>query len=153
MKDDLMLQDLPLDYKGLRVPFQTNLPQKLDEVQVGIFYCVGQNLYYDSINLNIAEIYGEFLIYSCGHPEFWDKLIRTQPAIMGYKEYHFPRGRVAYNTVTHMHRILADPCIMNDRFLKAVITLFALDPAHTEMLEDDHYVCYKCYAKRGYCLD
>ena len=137
-------------YNCIRIAFLSNNNVNLEESQLGIFYCVDHTIYYDSINLPEAEIYGDFKIYSGNHLYYWDKLSKEIPKLAIFDEYYFPRGRVMYNTKENIFQVLVDPCVINDDFLLSIIQSLVLDPRHTIILEDDHYVCNKCESERGY---
>ena len=78
--------------------------------EVGIIFLVEVYLYIDATVLNEAEGYGDFLIHSKGHDEYWDQL-RQAGAVRG--EYdEMSRARVAYSIRTHKFTLLADRCIL-----------------------------------------
>ncbi|MCH5158676.1 MAG: hypothetical protein J1F33_05730 [Clostridiales bacterium] len=110
-------------------------------IKVGIFWAVpdkyegGWNFYevVKSYELSAANSLG-FIDYPYSHYEKWDD-------VRGASEtpdcYHYPRGRVLYDTNQNKHRIFADECL-DEYDLHELIELFEIKDF--ELCRDEHYV-------------
>jgi len=104
--------------------------------QVCLFFYINGKFLVHGCDLEDAEHYGDFLVYSDSHFEVWEKHYA--------KRYHvdfdyFPRGRVAYRKTDGVFQILYDKC------LDAVIQEFAKGyTAPVTLGYDEHYQCHKC---------
>ena len=114
--------------------------------KVGLFFYVNKSVLIDSVNIENAEIYGDFKIGRASHYEIWDKKYYK----IYKKDYdYFPRGRVVYKYKENKYILYADKCIDNEGIMK-IKNIFEI---HNENVEidrtDSHYVCKKC--NKCYC--
>lgn len=87
---------------------------------------------------------GNFLIYPGGHFDIWEEMYFRKYRV----DYDFyPRGRVAYNTVTETYEILYDKCI-GEQINSFVSAHFEGKPVSLGF--DEHYKCRKC--NKGYVI-
>lgn len=110
-------------------------------IKVGIFWAVpntwegGWNFYevVKSYELSAANSFG-FIDYPYSHYDKWDDV---RSASQTPDCYHYPRGRVLYDTKSSKHRIFADECL--DKYdLQELIELFEIEDF--ELCRDEHYV-------------
>lgn len=110
-------------------------------IKVGIFWAVpntwegGWNFYevVKSYELSAANSLG-FIDYPYSHYDKWDDV---RSASQTPDCYHYPRGRVLYDTKSSKHRIFADECL--DKYdLQELIELFEIEDF--ELCRDEHYV-------------
>ena len=110
-------------------------------IKVGIFWAVpntwdgGWNFYelVKSYELSAANSLG-FIDYPYSHYDKWDD-VRSSSETPDC--YHYPRGRVLYDTKQNKHRIFADECL--DEFdLQEIVELFEIEDF--ELCRDEHYV-------------
>lgn len=110
-------------------------------VQVGIFWAVpdkcsgGWSFYVvkKAYPVSSANYFG-FIDYPFSHYEKWDD-VRSSGETRDC--YHYPRGRVIYDTKENKHRIFADECL-NEFDLQELIELFEIKDY--ELFRDEHYV-------------
>lgn len=110
-------------------------------IKVGIFWAVpnkyegGWDFYevIKSYELSAANSLG-FIDYPYSHYEKWDDV---RSASETPDCYHYPRGRVLYNTNTGKHRIFADECL-DEYDLQEIVELFEIEDF--ELCRDEHYV-------------
>lgn len=110
-------------------------------IKVGIFWAVpdkyeGSWDFYEiikSYELSAANSLG-FIDYPYSHYEKWDDV---RSASETPDCYHYPRGRVLYDTNTGKHRIFADECL-DGYDLHEIVELFEIEDF--ELCRDEHYV-------------
>ncbi|MCH5156235.1 MAG: MBL fold metallo-hydrolase [Clostridiales bacterium] len=110
-------------------------------IKVGIFWAVpdkyegGWNFYevVKSYELSAANSLG-FIDYPYSHYEKWDDV---RSANETPDCYHYPRGRVLYDTKQNKHRIFADECL-DEYDLQEIVELFEIEDF--ELCRDEHYV-------------
>ena len=105
--------------------------------QVCLFFYVNGQFLVHGCELELAEEYGEFLIYPKSHFEIWEKIHSKQYSV---DFDYYPRGRVAYNKDNRKFHILYDPCI------EKVIHVLA-EQGYGEKVVfglDEHYQCHRC---------
>jgi len=111
--------------------------------QVCLFFYINEQFYLHGCDLDDAEHYGDFLIYSDSHFNIWNKHY-DQKYDVDFD--YFPRGRVAYHQPTQTFQILYDRCI-GDAIHTFTTTYyddnFTLD-------HDEHYQCHTC--NKGYII-
>lgn len=108
--------------------------------KVGLFFYVNNKVLADSIDIDTAQTYGDFLIGFTSHYDIWSKLYE--------KEYNrpydfFPRGRVVYNVKDKKYILYADKCIPKSGLVK-IIKAFEIENENVGIETDEHYVCKKC---------
>ena len=117
------------------------------KVNVGIFWAVpdglgGQSALEFSKNFMESEADKRgFINYPYSHFEMWDKAWKESSK---YDCYHFPRGRVIFDTNRNKHLIYADECI-SEEVIDEIITLYEIE--NYDLFRDEHYVCHKCENK------
>lgn len=110
-------------------------------IKVGIFWAVpntwegGWDFYevIKSYELSAANSLG-FIDYPYSHYEKWDD-VRSNSQTPDC--YHYPRGRVLYDTKKNRHRIFADECL-DEYDLQDLVELFEIEDF--ELCRDEHYV-------------
>ena len=114
------------------------------ESHVGIFWLLDGTLLTDSMPLNQAEPYGDFLTHPRSHIDVWDcwQKLGKVPGDVPYEEP--PRGRVVFNRKTSQSVLLADKCILERKSVVAEITKALGLPKNVTLDSDSHYRCSKC---------
>ena len=110
-------------------------------IKVGIFWAVpdkyegGWNFYevVKEYEPSAANSLG-FIDYPYSHYDKWDDV---RSASETSDCYHYPRGRVLYDTKQGKHRIFADECL-DEYDLQELIELFEIEDF--ELCRDEHYV-------------
>ena len=110
-------------------------------IKVGIFWAVpntdegGWNFceLIKSYELSAANSLG-FIDYPYSHYDKWDD-VRSKGQTPDC--YHYPRGRVLYDTNQNKHRIFADECL-DEYDLQEIVELFEIEDF--ELCRDEHYV-------------
>ena len=110
-------------------------------IRVGIFWAVpntwdgGWNFYelVKSYELSAANSLG-FIDYPYSHYEKWDD-VRSEGETPDC--YHYPRGRVLYDTNQNKHRIFADECL-DEYDLQELVGPFEIEDF--KLCRDEHYV-------------
>ena len=111
---------------------------------VGIFWQYGKRLIVAGTPLAKAEAYGEHMIFSSSHLNYWAELQRAGTVSRETEYEEYPRGRVIYNTKAHKFTLMADKCIIkNKRLVTRIMSTLRL-PKNTKVVTDSHYRCAKC---------
>ena len=122
---------------------------------VGIFWGIpdgsasNPTLVIDSTPLSRAEPYGAALTHPRGHYDVWEAWQglgvaglkrRGLPAAIVWSEYEqHPRGRIVYDTVTHVFTIYADRRLQTPEFIERLVHAFGLTQAQFVVRGDSHY--------------
>jgi len=113
--------------------------------KVGIFWCVGESVIGEAVELADAEPYGDALQYG-GHYDFWSALKPQTPAERQFKSHaydYYPRGRVVYFQSQHQFRLYVDGCMDHENRM-AVVDYFCLSVVKIDIERDAHYRCSRC---------
>lgn len=108
---------------------------------VGIYFVVNKKLLYEFIDIEGAEKFGDFKVYSGSYYNVWTKKYERI-----YKKSfdYFPRGRVVYNFISDEFILYADKCII-DEIINNIKLIFGLTETDVVIREtDSHYVCHEC---------
>jgi hypothetical protein len=109
--------------------------------KVGLFFYVNGKVLTDLVDIENAELYGEFKIGSSSHYGIWnekyDRIYR--------KPYdYFPRGRVVYKYKENKNILYADKCI-DKNGIEEIIRTYGIEDEKVKIdRPDKHYVCKKC---------
>lgn len=113
-------------------------------VKCGIFWALpngtseGQSTVEFSKNFMLCEANSAgFINYPYSHLDMWDDVVESNENDC----YHFPRGRVIFDTNRNKHLIYADQCVSID-VIDEIVELYDIEDY--ELLRDEHYVCPKC---------
>ena len=109
----------------------------------------GLCLVVDAVPLAEGERYGDWVTHPRGHYEVWEAwrrlgpaglAARGLPAAIAWHEYeHFPRGRVAFDTVRAGFTLYADQRLQRPGVLERVLRAFGLQAGRCAVRSDPHY--------------
>lgn len=109
--------------------------------KVGPFFYVKQVILAEILDLNNAEIYGDFRISPVSHLDVWDK---KYVGIYRKPYDYYPRGRVVYRYKEGIFVVYADRCI-DEKGISDVLKTFDIEDLNYRIERtDEHYVCKTC---------
>lgn len=109
--------------------------------KVGPFFYVNQVVVAQDLDLNNAEIYGDFRISPVSHLEMWDK---KYEGIYRKPYDYYPRGRVVYRYEEGIFIVYADRCI-DEKGISEVLKTYDIEDLNYRVERtDEHYVCKTC---------
>jgi hypothetical protein len=117
---------------------------------VGLFYVVGEKVYWDGIPAPRADG-AYFRSYPQTHSKFWDQsLCRFFPQLREHDFTHFPRGRVVFDVKKDSFMILADKCLgENPTMIEKIASEMSLPKDRITVSVDKDCECAKCRQKRA----
>jgi hypothetical protein len=122
-----------------------------DEPSVGIFWVVKGSsrkarLLTAGCSLKAAEPYGDFLTFSDGHYEVWERWRKAKKSDPGLRaalrtfEYEdWPRGRIVFDQSKSNFILYADRKLMLPETIAQIEKRFSLPPQQTTVETDFHY--------------
>lgn len=114
---------------------------KKEDLQVGLFFYVNEQLYFSGCSLNDAENYGDFLVYDQGHYDVWERLKHLNKNHTVPYDY-YPRGRIVYRKTDDTFIIYYDRCMADS--LEEISLFNNYDGFNVRYELDEHYCCHKC---------
>jgi len=108
--------------------------------KVGLFFYVNGEVFTDSVDIERAEVYGDFRIGDSSHYKIWDK---KYDKIYNKPYDYYPRGRVVFKFKENKYILYIDKCI-SKKGIQEIIETFGIENENVEIGTDTHYVCKKC---------
>lgn len=113
------------------------------EGKIGPFFYLDGEVVADTVSHVEGSAYGDFKDWG-SHDDFW-KLICIVYIDNSENEYFsIPRGRVTYNTKTHVYHIYLNPDLNNDRIINMILEKYCLNDLRYKI--DDTDLHYKIYS-------
>lgn len=116
--------------------------------EVGIFWLINNELYFDGTPIREAESYGDFLVHTEDHFNYWEDHLSSKNSpiylLAKNKDYdYYPRGRVVYSIKDDKYYVYVDKCIKEDK-IKEIVKLMHFPKDKVKILNDHHYQCSVC---------
>ena len=109
--------------------------------RVGPYFFVNGKPLVSSIDIENAELYGDFKISNASHYHVWYK---NYYSLYGEEYDYYPRGRVVYKYKENKYILYADKCI-DEAGIKSILAAFDLEQEEVIVDRTDlHYVCSRC---------
>jgi hypothetical protein len=108
--------------------------------KVGLFFYVNGQILTDFVDIDSAQLYGDFKIGDSSHYNIWDEKYEK---IYNKPYDYYPRGRVVYKYKENKYILYADKCI-KEKGINEIIKTFSIEGENVEIDTDIHYVCKKC---------
>jgi hypothetical protein len=117
-----------------------------EEYRVGVFWMLAHGeLIVDSVPLDEAEAYGDFLTHPRSHIDRWKELQEASVVDHDTEYEELPRGRVGYDMRVKRFFLFADRCILaRPAVIKRILAALRLPPEAVEICTDSHYRCKRC---------
>lgn len=108
---------------------------------VGLFYVVDGKLFWEGLPTRYAGGSSGYKFYPKTHTDYWEDIVLDYPELVKFGPYHFPRGRVFYNTNTKKYDLVADKRITDDSVMvDKIISRMKLPKNNTVISNEDvHY--------------